>query len=163
MKFLVDECVRPRVAEAVVRAGHDAVHVRDLGLLGASDHDVVANLRHYAKLVAALIQTRTSGKPSKTRSARAAWSSLARVFGVLDGAQYAAFDRTAASFAEALRSALVDLMSAFEDLRVARLAPDEFVTLAEIAKRTVRDHLLPLARTSPGDPTQWIRVAPAKR
>lgn len=42
MKFLIDECISPRVAEALSAAGHDAVHVRDLGLLGVTDEEVMA-------------------------------------------------------------------------------------------------------------------------
>lgn len=43
MRFLIDECVSPRVGEALTDAGHDAVHLRDEGLLGASDEDVMAS------------------------------------------------------------------------------------------------------------------------
>ena len=37
MKFLVDECLMQEVAERLTAAGHDAVHARDLSLLGATD------------------------------------------------------------------------------------------------------------------------------
>lgn len=57
-------------------------------------------------------------------------------FGERDGAQYAAFDRDAQSFGEALRSAISDLQSALDGLDVVRIAPDEFVSLAAIAERT---------------------------
>ena len=42
MKFLVDEMYSERVAELLRERGHDAVHVRDLGLGGAADVDVLA-------------------------------------------------------------------------------------------------------------------------
>jgi len=42
VKFLLDECVSPRVAERLTEAGHDVVHLRDLGLLGAADERVMA-------------------------------------------------------------------------------------------------------------------------
>lgn len=42
MKFLVDECLTPEVAERLTAAGQDAAHVRDLGLLGANDIEVMA-------------------------------------------------------------------------------------------------------------------------
>ncbi len=57
------------------------------------------------------------------------------VFGERDGAQYAAFDREAKSFTEALKSAIVNLTSTVDGLHVARVAPEEFVTLAAIAER----------------------------
>lgn len=41
MKFLVDNPVSPRVADALNTAGHDAVHVRDRGLHQADDEELV--------------------------------------------------------------------------------------------------------------------------
>lgn len=41
MRLLLDENVSPRVAEALARDGVDACHVRDRGLLGATDRSVV--------------------------------------------------------------------------------------------------------------------------
>ena len=41
MKILVDESLSARVARLLAVAGHDAVHVGDLGLLGALDEAVL--------------------------------------------------------------------------------------------------------------------------
>ena len=43
------------------------------------------------------------------------------LFGVRDGAQYAAFDREAISFSEALASAIHDVTSAVPGLQVVRI------------------------------------------
>ena len=42
MRFLVDEMYGERVVELLRQRGHDAVHVRDIGLGGAPDADVLA-------------------------------------------------------------------------------------------------------------------------
>ncbi len=41
MRFLVDENLSPRICTLLGASGHDAEHVRELGLAGASDHDVL--------------------------------------------------------------------------------------------------------------------------
>ncbi len=41
MRFLVDENLSPRVAELLVKAGHDAAHVRDLQAASAPDSAVM--------------------------------------------------------------------------------------------------------------------------
>jgi hypothetical protein len=58
------------------------------------------------------------------------------LFGVRDGAQYAAFDRQAHSFSQALASAIHDVTSAVPGLQVVRVEPNQLVTLAAIAERT---------------------------
>ncbi|MEQ8717747.1 MAG: DUF5615 family PIN-like protein [Acidimicrobiales bacterium] len=42
MRFLLDEMYSEQVAELLVARGHDALHVRAIGLGGASDGDVLA-------------------------------------------------------------------------------------------------------------------------
>ena len=42
MKLLIDECLAVEVAERLRQAGHDAVHVVDLGLAGRVDEDVLS-------------------------------------------------------------------------------------------------------------------------
>lgn len=42
MRLLLDEMYSERVAELLCERGHDAVHVRDIGLGGAADADVLA-------------------------------------------------------------------------------------------------------------------------
>jgi hypothetical protein len=58
------------------------------------------------------------------------------LFGERDGAQYAAFDREAPNFSEALASALTAVQSAVTGIRVVRIEPDELVTMAAIAERS---------------------------
>ncbi len=40
MKFLIDNALSPAVSEQLNRAGHNAVHVRELGMQAASDDDI---------------------------------------------------------------------------------------------------------------------------
>ena len=40
MRLLVDNALSPRLAEGLRAAGHDAVHVRDLGLHAAPDEEI---------------------------------------------------------------------------------------------------------------------------
>jgi predicted nuclease of predicted toxin-antitoxin system len=43
VRFLVDEAIQQRVAVLLTDAGHDAVHLSDLDLLGATDDQVLAS------------------------------------------------------------------------------------------------------------------------
>lgn len=42
MRFLVDENLSPRVCPALAAGGHHAIHVRDEGMAGATDPQVLA-------------------------------------------------------------------------------------------------------------------------
>lgn len=41
-RFLIDNALSPRLAEALREAGYEALHVRDLGLQAASDEEIFA-------------------------------------------------------------------------------------------------------------------------
>ena len=45
MKFLIDNNLSPLLADALKAAGHDAVHLRDLGMQAAADHVVLEHAR----------------------------------------------------------------------------------------------------------------------
>jgi predicted nuclease of predicted toxin-antitoxin system len=51
VKFLVDECLTHDVAERLTAAGHDAVHVGDLDLLGSTDLKVMASAVESGRVV----------------------------------------------------------------------------------------------------------------
>lgn len=45
MRFLIDNNLSPLLADALKAAGHDAVHLRDLGMQAATDHVVLEHTR----------------------------------------------------------------------------------------------------------------------
>ena len=51
MKFLVDEAMSWRVAQALATAGHDVVHVRDLGLEAADDSTILDRASNEERVV----------------------------------------------------------------------------------------------------------------
>lgn len=51
MKFLVDNAVSPEVAVLLREAGHDAVHVRDLGMAEAEDERVLEVARSEGRVI----------------------------------------------------------------------------------------------------------------
>ena len=71
MRFLVDNALSPQVAAGLQIAGHDAVHVRDIGLATAAD-DVLLDLAAETERViisadsdfGTLLALRQSAKPS---------------------------------------------------------------------------------------------------
>jgi len=54
MRFLVDNALSPMLAEGLRQAGHDAVHVRDIGMAASLDAAimVLAHKEHYVLLSA---------------------------------------------------------------------------------------------------------------
>jgi predicted nuclease of predicted toxin-antitoxin system len=40
MRFLVDNALSPEVARGLSDTGHDAIHVRDIGLAAAADSEI---------------------------------------------------------------------------------------------------------------------------
>src|SRR6266545_7635656 len=88
--------------------------------------------------------------------------------GMIAGVQHLHFDREASSLAEALVSAITAVEQAVPGVRVVRVAPDEYVTLAEIAVRTGRTResvrLLATGDRGPGDfPPPAARAAERNR
>lgn len=41
MRFLLDQCLSPRLARLLADDGHDAIHVRELGLSAAEDSEII--------------------------------------------------------------------------------------------------------------------------
>lgn len=58
--------------------------------------------------------------------------------GARDGAAYAIFDREAASFSDALRSAIAAVLRALPQARIVRIEPGDLVTMATVASRCGR-------------------------
>lgn len=71
MKFLVDNALPPRLADIMRAAGHDAIHVRELGLQAAADEYLLELARSEARILAsadsdfaALIALQATSSPS---------------------------------------------------------------------------------------------------
>lgn len=71
MRFLVDANLSPRVAVWLARAGHDAVHVAEVGLLAADDLTILLRARDDHRIVltadadfAMLLAVRGERRPS---------------------------------------------------------------------------------------------------
>jgi len=45
VRFLIDNALSPTVAVELNQAGHDAVHVRELGMYAASDEEILTTPR----------------------------------------------------------------------------------------------------------------------
>jgi hypothetical protein len=71
MRFLVDNALSPDVARSLVAAGHDAIHVRDIGLETADDLIIFQNAASTGRIVVSadtefgtLLALRAECKPS---------------------------------------------------------------------------------------------------
>jgi predicted nuclease of predicted toxin-antitoxin system len=71
LRFLVDNAISPAVAEALSRAGHDAVHVRDYGMQAASDDEIFTRADAENRIIvsadtdfATLLAARKASSPS---------------------------------------------------------------------------------------------------
>jgi predicted nuclease of predicted toxin-antitoxin system len=71
MKLLVDNALSPEVARGLSDAGHDAIHVRDIGLGAAADHVIFARAADEDQIVVSadtdfgtLLALRQQSKPS---------------------------------------------------------------------------------------------------
>ena len=53
LRFLIDNSLSPRIAEALRENGHDAVHVREYGMAAASDTDILSRARTESRVVVA--------------------------------------------------------------------------------------------------------------
>lgn len=51
MRFLVDQCLSPRLAEGLNDLGHDAVHTAELGLESAEDSAILGAAREDGRVV----------------------------------------------------------------------------------------------------------------
>lgn len=45
MKLIVDECLSWRIADGLRRSGYDAFHVREIGLAGKTDEEIIARAK----------------------------------------------------------------------------------------------------------------------
>lgn len=51
VRFLIDNALPPRLAELLVAAGQDAVHVRAYEMHGSSDEQIVDRARHEGRII----------------------------------------------------------------------------------------------------------------
>jgi predicted nuclease of predicted toxin-antitoxin system len=67
VRFLVDENLSPQLAESLREAGHDAVHVRDIGLASGDDVAVLAAAHEDARVLVSA-DTDFGGLLARTRA-----------------------------------------------------------------------------------------------
>jgi predicted nuclease of predicted toxin-antitoxin system len=63
VKLLIDESLQRDLARILIEVGHDAVHITDLGLGGATDEDVLAHANADGRIV--VTADTTSGRCSR--------------------------------------------------------------------------------------------------
>lgn len=51
MRFLIDQCLSPRLAEGLTELGHDAIHTAELGLESAEDSAILGAAREEGRIV----------------------------------------------------------------------------------------------------------------
>ena len=112
MRFLIDNALSPVVAIELNRAGHDAVHVRDLGMQAASDEETFDRARTEERVVVSadtdfgtLLAARKEISPS--------------VILFRHGSQHRPADQAAL-----LKNNLPQLVSALEDGSIVVIEPD---------------------------------------
>ena len=71
MKFLIDNALPPRLADLLVEAGHDAVHVRHYQMQASKDEEILARALEEGRTVisadsdfATILATTGAGSPS---------------------------------------------------------------------------------------------------
>lgn len=112
MKFLIDQALSPAVAIELNRAGHDAVHVRELGMQAASDEEIFDHAHAEERVVVSadtdfgtLLAARKQTSPS--------------VILFRHGSQHRPSDQ-----ADLLRANLPRLLSALTDGSIVVIEPD---------------------------------------